>query len=347
MQLLEQLGYSENAVTGSNIVFIVEECAAIQGYMECMSELCESEVLLEGVNVKDTIKKIGNLISEALKRFKEFCKKAAGFFRRKIEELKTKFNRKRNEKKEKSKSEDRETKDVEYPDEDDILEKHRYSGLNPEKIYNASKAVKDVTYRIAQAILNEMSHVTNFEDIATNDKKIIENQTELDAFLNTDTKTILNRIIGESVDDQAGISKFVEKIYTDISRVSIYKNYKLSSDELEDFNDDINLSIELFTNTANLYTNQFSHSLPDLINDLNLSFKKIEIREDVLSEKSVQYVTRVFQKVFSVITLCLNICSSMVSAISKVFDKFKEDAGMICGYIQKVENDMYDYGVYD
>ena len=337
MQLLEQLAYGDTS--NCSLESISMECASIQGYMECMNELYKSEVILEGTSAKDTIKKIGDLISHVLEKFKKFCEKVVGFFKRKIEEFKTKFNRKHRDKGEENKSENRTTNAKEQESISEIFEKYRYSGLNPEKIFDASKAVRDASNRIVNAILDEVHYINQFDFEKIAEGKI-EKQTELDTFLSTNIKTVLNRVIDKSVDDEAGISKFIEKIYTDISRVSVYKNYKLTMDELGVFDDNINFTIEYSTKTFNSYIDTFNKSLPETINGMNY-IEDIKVREDLLSEKSVQYTVRAFQKVFSHITLCLNICSSMVSAISKVFDNLKDDAEMVRNYISGMYDRIY------
>ena len=56
MQLLEQLAIGNSYINPTLESFTLE-CASVFGYMECMSELCESEVLLEGIDIKSIFKK--------------------------------------------------------------------------------------------------------------------------------------------------------------------------------------------------------------------------------------------------------------------------------------------------
>ena len=116
MQLLEQLAMG--GCTNVTLESITTEYASIQGYMECMSELCESEVLLEGIDIKGIFTKIGEGIVTLFGKIRTLGSKVIGFLRKKITEFTSKFKRKdKGEKKEEPKPQQQEPESQEKKEE--------------------------------------------------------------------------------------------------------------------------------------------------------------------------------------------------------------------------------------
>lgn len=90
MQILEQLacGYDLNVTTES----VLTECASMQGYLECMMEMSEAEVVTEGVNLKNIVDKVIKFIQSIVKKIKGLGMKVISF-------LKGKFKKKRSDEK--------------------------------------------------------------------------------------------------------------------------------------------------------------------------------------------------------------------------------------------------------
>ena len=82
MQLLEQLAMGR--CTNSTLESITTEYASICGYVECMSELCESEVLFEGISVKDIVKTVCDVIISLFGKIKKLGMKVISFLKSKI-----------------------------------------------------------------------------------------------------------------------------------------------------------------------------------------------------------------------------------------------------------------------
>lgn len=85
MQLLEQLALGYQEVTE---IDILTECAEINGYLECMREMnnldiVAENVLMEGVNFKEIISRAFTALQGIFERISNFLKKIVRFFRRK------------------------------------------------------------------------------------------------------------------------------------------------------------------------------------------------------------------------------------------------------------------------
>lgn len=74
MQLLEQLAYSDTIVDT-----IMTECNTIRGYMECMIEMSEMEIVTEGIDLKNIWEKFITLIKKIIDKFKSLIKKFIRF----------------------------------------------------------------------------------------------------------------------------------------------------------------------------------------------------------------------------------------------------------------------------
>ena len=142
MQLLEQLAYRHTS--NCSLEFISMECASIHGYIECMVELCESEVLLEGISIKDLAKKVGNFILGIIKKIKDLTLIAIDVLKAIVKKLVSYV------KPNKDKDNHRSKKDM-TEDEliKDLLNHNPYTGITPHEIMFG---VKDVSIFIRHVI---------------------------------------------------------------------------------------------------------------------------------------------------------------------------------------------------
>ena len=88
MQLLEQLASGYNEVVESDILV---ECASIYGYLECMDELMERNILtectvMEGLDIREIGRKIVLIIKKLIDRAMGLFKKLSSFFKSKAKE---------------------------------------------------------------------------------------------------------------------------------------------------------------------------------------------------------------------------------------------------------------------
>lgn len=79
MQLLEQLacGYNDNITTES----ITMDCASIQGYLECMMEMDEIDVVTEGIDFKAMAKKLLTFIKSIFEKIRNLFGKLVSFIK--------------------------------------------------------------------------------------------------------------------------------------------------------------------------------------------------------------------------------------------------------------------------
>ena len=207
MQLLEQLAMGEHI--NQTLESFTLECASVFGYMECMSELCESEVLLEGIDIKSIFKKIGGAIISLLGKIKDLGLRAIGFLKTKAKWFASKFKRSENdndssEKTEKKKEEilklelKKEENDTqsESPKQDnksnektrdekiaDILNQNPFTGPHPNGIVKGLTNVYSFTREtIGRKIPNNMEFdVRYFKKILNGEKGLTaDDKEELD-----------------------------------------------------------------------------------------------------------------------------------------------------------------------
>lgn len=341
MQLLEQLGYAENSTVGG-IMSIAEECAVIHGYMECMSELCESEILLEGIDIGGAIKKVIGMVVDAFKRFKGFCVKISKLIGRKIEEALQKFKRK---KRQSNTNNSNGSQNVKYPTTEKEfnlrLKENPYSGPTITGIdIGVSKIHRFFIDVCESAILGLKRYTELFIDIATGN--VIDND-DLDDYVNKwrggdrSFRDILNldstysefSNLLTSPDD---IPDVIETIY-DCSIKQWYKtNVVYTFEEFESVNEASLFNVDAIYEKLNLLRSQVKNMVDlceSYISKLENAMRHMALKTGQENKQSKLVHVNQALKEF---TVMITVCNLTISTIPTISQKVESDVDCICKY---------------
>ena len=342
MQLLEQLAMDR--CTNSTLESITTEYASICGYVECMSELCESEVLFESISVKDIVKAVCDVIIGLFGKIKKLGMKIISFLKSKMSWFTARGKNHSNNKFE----EDLKNEETKSEKIKDILNKNPYTGPHPYGIMDGLFNIKlfvehGVEYTVKQCdisleMINEVlsgertfsdNFKERYEDFFSNPSKKI--YSDIADVKNTEKlKGILN--------GPNDIPKALEILYKDEFSDGRYCDKKvLGRDDIRWFSEDIaKVSSDIASMLQNMvttfqrnvdYCNKKSTEVEAMIKKLDSSTN--EEYDDFL-QKFMTYTMNEF-------IIAANMNTSSLAAIPNILNVATKDVETVQTYLKFIK----------
>ena len=170
MQILESLVYGGSEVTTSDVII---ECATLAGYVECMQELVDNDILtesvvMEGIDVKAIGKQALELVKTMINKIKGLITKLIGFFKGRKGKVKAVAMSSASKKETHNKTNGDPSEVKNKSKIDRVFESYPYSGIHPETIGRSNinvlyyaKGFREGIYRLTMNIENYLKYIAS------------------------------------------------------------------------------------------------------------------------------------------------------------------------------------------
>lgn len=219
MQLLEKLAVAQDDMT---ITDITMECMSASGYVECIEELIQHNILAESVVMEGAIGSVINIFQKIIKKIIDVLKNAVAFFSKKLIPKKSQSDPKSKDKAE----------------QEEYLKQHPYTGPSPDAIRLYEHLVDRFLITASAALFQRMLNISAV--LKTKDENYVEKLkdggTELFGLMLVD---IISNVVGKDTDDEYAnrLIKLYEKSLISPDDFAKIPNllYKFSKQEITDY----------------------------------------------------------------------------------------------------------------
>ena len=340
MQLLEQLAMGR--CTNSTLESITTEYASICGYVECMSELCESEVLFEGISVKDIVKAVCDVIIGLFGKIKKLGMKVISFLKSKISWFTARGKNYSNNKFE----EDLKNQETKSEKIKDILNKNPYTGPHPNGIIDGLFNIKQfVTYGIETDVKYCDIGLEMINDVLSGERTFSANfKEEYENFFSNPSKESYDDIVERFsslkgvLNGPSDIPKALEILYKDGFSDGLYCDKKvLGRDDIRWFSEDIaKVSSDIASMLQNMITT-FQRNV-DYCNKKSTEVEAIMKKFDSsANEEYDDFLQKYMIYVMNKFTIAANMNASSLAAIPNILNVATKDVETVQTYLKFIK----------